>query len=274
MTVTRTARNAPSERVEWQETTVASALPAGEIHLWRANLDLDADATAGLRRLLALDEVARAGRYRRAIDRDRFIVARGTLRVLLGRYLSLAPASLRFQYNCACGRPNCTPEQRKPALDPADGGGWLHFNVSHAEGVALYALARDRPVGVDLEWCHADLDPADLAPTVLAPQEWATVATLPPAEQRPQFFQRWTAKEAYLKARGVGLSLPPAQIVLAAADHDRLRIASVAGDEREGSHWSLHAVAPIPGYAIALVGAGSPATVRTFTFPTGPVATP
>ncbi len=266
MALPRPEQNPPIECMDWPEASVAPALPAGEIHLWRANLDLDAEMTAGFRRLLAPDEMARAGRYRRAIDRDRFVVARGTLRVLLGRYLASAPATLHFQYNCACGRPDCPPEQRKPTLAPASGGDWLHFNVSHAEGLALYAIAPDRPVGVDLEIFRADLDPTELAPSVLAPQEWATLATLPSAEQQVQFFQRWTAKEAYLKARGVGLSLPPDQIALAMEERDTLRIISVAGDEREGTRWSLHAVAPITGYAAALVSAGSAATLHTFTF--------
>lgn len=271
MAFTRAEQNLPIERVDWPEAAAVPILPAGEIHLWRANLGLGVEATAGYRGLLAPDELMRAGRYRRAVDRDRFIVARGTLRVLLGRYLALAPAVLRFQYTCACGRPNCVPEQRKPTLAPTGGGDWLHFNVSHAEGLALYALARDRAVGVDLELCRAALDPAELAPTVLAPQEWASMAALPLADQRAEFFQHWTAKEAYLKARGVGLSLSPDQIVLTASDHGKLRIASVAGDESEGDRWSLHAVAPIPGYAAALVSAGSAATLRTFTFPQGSV---
>lgn len=142
MALTRSAQNLPTELVDWPEASVAPALPAGEIHLWWANLDLGAETTAGFRRFLAPGEVARAGRYRRAIDRDRFAVARGTLSVLLGRYLARDPAALRFQYICACGRPDCPPEQRKPTLNPASSGDWLHFNVSHAEGLALYALAR------------------------------------------------------------------------------------------------------------------------------------
>jgi len=274
MALARSEQNRPTERVDWPEVSVAPDLPTGEIHLWRANLDLDAETTAGFRRLLAPDELARAGRFRRTIDRDRFIVARGTLRILLGRYLASDPVGLRFRYNCACGRPDCPLEQRKPTLAPTSGGGWLHFNVSHAADLALYALARDRQVGVDLELCRAEIDPAELAPTVFAPREWATLATLPLAEQLAQFFQRWTAKKAYLKARGVGLSLPPDQIVLATDERNSLKIASVAGDEREGRRWSLHAVAPIPGYAAALVSAGSPVAVHTFTFPQRHVTAP
>ena len=274
MARTRAEQNRPIERVAWPEVAVMPALPDEAIHLWRTNLDLGAATIGEYRRLLAPDELVRAGRYRRALDRDRFIVARGTLRVLLGRYLALAPATLSFQYTCACGGPDCPPEGRKPTLDPTSGGDRLHFNVSHAEGLALYAIARDRPVGVDLELCRADLDPAELAPTVLAPQEWATLKTLPLAEQRAQFLQHWTAKEAYLKARGVGLSLPPDQIVLAASAQGKLSIASAGGDEREGEHWALHAVTPIPGYAATLVSAGAAATVRTFTFAQDAVTAP
>ena len=189
MTRTHAEQNQPVGRVEWPESSVMPALPDGAIHLWRANLDLDAATIAGYRELLAPDELTRAGRYRRARDRDRFIVARGTLRVLLGRYLARDAAAIRFHYLCACGRPDCPLEGRKPALDPASGGDWLHFNVSHAEGLALYAIARDRPVGVDLELYRVGLDPAELAPTVLAAQEWTALSALPPAEQRAQFFQ-------------------------------------------------------------------------------------
>jgi 4'-phosphopantetheinyl transferase len=142
---------------------------------------------------LSADERSRAARFRFERDRRRFIVARGALRGLLGRLLGTAPSELQFVYNSF----------GKPALSPESGG--LKFNLSHSADLALVAIATDREVGVDVE--H------------LRPDEPRT------------FFEEWTKQEAYVKARGEGLSDGP--VVFA-----------------EG--WSLHTFEPAPGYIGAL----------------------
>lgn len=243
---------------------VAPPLLTGEVHLWLAELARSTGEIAALTQTLSPDEFARADRFRRPRDRDRFIVARGLLRSLLGRYAGLAPAALRFEYHCECGDPGCATEWRKPTLAAATGGAWLHFNVAHSGDLALYALARDCTVGVDLEWHDPAPDPATLAPIVLAPNEWVALRALPAEAQRAQFFRLWTAKEAYLKARGTGLCLPPAQVSFDTGADGALRLLSVAGDVAEAARWHLTTLAPQPGYSAAVVSAGPAAATPVF----------
>jgi 4'-phosphopantetheinyl transferase len=246
----------------WAAAPPRPALAPGEVHVWRAGLDATRGRLAGLRRTLSADELARAARYRAPQDRDRFVAARGTLRAILGRYLGLAPAELLFRYPCACGRPGCAIERRKPILDAACGDETITFSVSHADGLALYAIGRDRPVGVDLERVRADLSPIDLAGGVLTPRERAALAGLSAGRQQRAFFRLWTAKEAYLKARGLGFSLPPECVEVALKGTAGLALRSVDGDEAEAARWTLRALAPAPGYTGALAVRGWVSEVR------------
>jgi 4'-phosphopantetheinyl transferase len=168
-------------------------LEKDEVHVWQAALD-SAHAKA-LAPLLSPDERARAERFKFQSDRQRFISARGVLRLILGRYLNLDPASLRFAYN-----PN-----GKPALTPDCGGDVLEFNMSHAHGLMLCAVTCRRAIGVDLEWIRPDVVDAPMAAYCLSARELAAFDALPDNQRPAAFFTAWTCKEAYLKARGEGL---------------------------------------------------------------------
>ena len=147
---------------------------------------------------LAADEQARAERFHFERDREHFIVARGVLRAILGRYLNRAPERLSFCYGA----------HGKPALAGEAGADAIRFNVSHSHGVALYAVTRGREVGIDLERIRFDLAVLEIAERFFSRREVATLRTLPTEAQRQAFFRCWTRKEAYIKARGEGLSLP------------------------------------------------------------------
>lgn len=256
-------------RLVTRADAIKPTLPANEIHLWLAELTRPAAEVAALAKTLSPDELARAGRFRRPRDREHFIVARGLLRSLLGRYADLAPAALRFEYYCDCGDPGCMQGRRKPTLATDIDGGWLHFNVAHSDDLALYALyalARDRAVGVDLERHDPALDPATLASIALAATEWAALRALPAEDQRAQFFRLWTAQEAYLKACGTGLRLPPDQVIVGAEADGALKLHSVAGDTGEATRWQLTTFTPQPGYSAAVVSAGPAAMTHVFAF--------
>src|SRR3712207_5217786 len=110
------------------------------VHVWRAGLDASPVALQQYRATLAPEERERADRFYFERDRTRFTVARGVLRAILGRYLRLEPARLRFRYQ----------PYGKPELDISERPLPLRFNVSHSAGLALYAVAPDREVGVDV----------------------------------------------------------------------------------------------------------------------------
>jgi 4'-phosphopantetheinyl transferase len=239
------------ETPSWAPPPARLSLATGDVHLWRATLDRLPAEIEALARLLSPDERARAARFHAWRDRCRFVAARGLLRTILGRYLGAEPARLRFSYTCACGDPRCRPERRKPALAPEWGGAALRFNLSHAEDLAVYAVARDREVGVDVERLRADLDYAALATYSLTTDEAESVRTLPRDRQPAAFLAIWTRKEAYLKGRGVGLTAEPEPGIV---QRPRDAAAGVAdgGDEMIGPSWRLRPVAIGAAYVAAL----------------------
>ncbi len=164
------------------------------MHLWRADLHCAPEQSAACAALLSPDEAARADGYRFAKDRCRFIAARGFLRTLLGLYLHQLPQSLRFHYG-PCGKPALAPETSQNAL---------HFNLSHAEDLALIAVTGVAGVGVDIE--RIDAYPQEVAERFFARSELDWLHEAPEPDRSERFFQLWTRKEAVLKAQGVGLS--------------------------------------------------------------------
>jgi 4'-phosphopantetheinyl transferase len=170
----------------------------GSVHVWSAALDPPPARLDVLAGYLSPDERARADRFHFPRDRRRYLAARGTLREILGAYLERAPAALAFAYG----------PQGKPALDPPDAAG-LDFNLSHSADIALFALARGRPVGVDVEAARDLADMPGVAARVMTAAELAAFEALPEDARPPAFFALWTRKEAYMKATGAGFTLPP-----------------------------------------------------------------
>jgi 4'-phosphopantetheinyl transferase len=186
----------------------------------------------------------RAGRFHFARDRDHYTVARAVLRDILGRYLGLAPASLRFKYN----------PFGKPSLD--DGARGVRFNLSHSGGIALYAVALGREVGVDVEQLKDEMDCGGVAERFFSPSEVAALRTLPPEAQKRAFFDCWTRKEAYVKARGDGLSLPLDSFDVSVAPGEPAALLRTRDDACEASRWTLRELSTEPGYAAALAVEG------------------
>ncbi|HZG52707.1 MAG TPA: 4'-phosphopantetheinyl transferase superfamily protein, partial [Pyrinomonadaceae bacterium] len=182
----------------WVDPPPATLLADGEVHLWRASLAQTPDALRRLYSTLAPDESAKAARYHFPRDRDHYIAARGLLRQLLGRYLAQPPHALRFAYG-AYG---------KPSLDGATAAADLRFNLSHSHELALYAFARGREVGIDIEHIRADFADDDIAARFFSAREVSMLRALPARARTSAFFNCWTRKEAYIKARGEGLSHP------------------------------------------------------------------
>ena len=195
---------------------------------------------------LSADEQARSGRFYFERDREHFIVARGVLRAILGGYLNRMPACLSFSYS----------SHGKPALAGESDGDAIRFNMSHSRGVALYAVARGREVGIDLERIRFDLAVAEIAGQFFSPQEVAMLRELPTEAQSQAFFRCWTRKEAYVKARGEGLSLPLDEFDVSLAPGEPAAVLGTQRDPSEASRWSLQELTPAPGFVAALAVAG------------------
>ncbi len=241
----------------WLYPPESLALADDEVHVWRAFLDLATEQVEDLYRSLTPDEQERAGRFRFQRDREHFIVARGVLRAILGRYLKVEPGQLHFRYS----------PYGKPALTGESGGETLRFNLSHSYGLALYAVARSREIGVDLEHIRADLASERMAEQFFSAREIAALRALPANVQTEAFFNCWTRKEAYVKARGKGLSLPLHQFDVSLAPGEPATLVSTRGDPLEASRWSLQALYPGPGYAATLAVEGHSWRLRCWQWP-------
>jgi 4'-phosphopantetheinyl transferase len=229
---------------EWQHPPDEPVLTLDAVHVWRAPLDLPPARVAELRRTLADDEAHQADRFAFEQLRAHAVVSRGLLRAILGRYLRVDPHQLVFRYN----------SYGKPSLAAPHTAEELCFNVAHSGGLALYALAWGRAVGVDIERMRAGLDHEQLAASVFSAQEQAALRSMPEEEQAAGFFACWVRKEAYIKAVGAGLSLPLDRFAVAFAPGKPARLLHAEG--QDPARWWLQALDPGPGYAAALAVRG------------------
>jgi 4'-phosphopantetheinyl transferase len=211
---------------------VRAAPRAREVHLWRAPLDVSPELVARFATTLSDDEHARAARLRRPADRSRYVSARGWLRHLLAGYLDAEPVDLAFTAG----------EHGKPRLTTTSGS-WLRFNLSHSAALVVFAVARDREVGVDVEEIRddVDVDIDAISRRLFTPGQCQELAASAAEARATAFFAIWTRNEAYLKATGTGLGhadrdhdRPPGW-VLAAFDAGPGFVAAVAveGDDAE-----------------------------------------
>jgi 4'-phosphopantetheinyl transferase len=169
-----------------------------ELHVWLVDLDVSPQLLGELESTLSFDEIERANRFYFDRDRRNFIVARGKLRAILASYLGRAPSALRFYYN----------QFGKPRIDESEEIPTISFNLSHSGGFALVAVALAKEVGVDIEQVDASVRTEEVAKNFFSQTEITALSSLPPALRAEGFFNCWTRKEAYIKARGVGLSIP------------------------------------------------------------------
>lgn len=219
------------------------ALPAeNEVHVWGASLPQFGAQTAQFLPLLSADELDRSARLRLQQDRVRFIVARGLLRRLLATYLGRPPESLRFTEGV----------HGKPMLLDCDQD--LRFNLSHSGQRLLYAVARGREVGVDVEAENPELEWVSIAKSFFAPEEWNALTKLGHEQGKHAFMALWSCKEALHKAIGAGFYLAADKVPLPLG-RAALQVSAqtLAGDDEL---WSIRRLEQEPGYYAAVAAQG------------------
>lgn len=210
-------------------------LRAGEVHVWHLDPDrLGAEALARCRAVASPEELRQERRFRIEGPRRLHLAARGLLRTRLALYTGVEPAAWRF----APGR------WGRPEIEAPDGFSWLRFNLSHTRGRVACALARGVEVGVDVEDVERQGRLLDVAHRYFAPPEVEELFRLPEPERLARFFDYWTLKEAYIKARGMGLALPLSRFafLLDRPGPIRMRLEPELGDDAEAwqferLHW-------------------------------------
>jgi 4'-phosphopantetheinyl transferase len=225
-------------------------IPALErtVHVWAVPLDDARVDLDGGRELLSPDERERVARFYFEQHRRRYLIAHIALHRILSCYLQIDPARLFFELG----------SNGKPKLTPALGFSDIEFNLSHSNEMALLAVNRIGEVGVDIEYVKPDFKFKQIAERFFTAREATALRGLPPELQRQAFFKCWTCKEAFLKAKGTGLSgkLDEVEITLGAADRVQIR-ADVPG-------WSLAELNSIDAYQAALVVAGSSVPIQFY----------
>jgi 4'-phosphopantetheinyl transferase len=211
-----------------------------------ANLDEVPDFLPEFRSWLSPAELEKAGRLHRPVDRHRSMAARGLLRWLLGRYLGLGPERLGLASG-ASGKPCLAEEWSSSHLD---------FNLSHSGPFALFAFARDRRTGADIEQVRPDIITPELVAQVFSPRERKGYDTLPESKKVLVFFTGWTRKEAYLKATGGGLSGSPTDIEITLAPDEPAAILREGSTMIPADQWTVLPLTGIPQCAGTIVVEG------------------
>jgi len=202
-------------------------LPPGEVHVWLARLAFEEDAINQFGSLLDSEEHARAARFAVPSARRQFVASRASLRIVLGKYLGINAAQVKFR----------STSHGKPELA---GDSAVHFNLSHTEGLAAIAVTRIGAVGIDVERVRDQADILELADRFFSKKEaeWIRSRTAP--EHSASFFACWTAKEAYVKARGGGLSIPLDGFAIIPDPGEPELQLEVFADAAEAKRWSLY----------------------------------
>ena len=221
-------------------------LSPDEVHLWLVCLDGHDLDLEDLGETLSKDEQTKARRFRFEQHRKRYVACRGILRKLIGNYLLQEPSHIRFQYG----------PKGKPLLDRGLAEG-LRFNLSHSKEIALLALTHHREIGVDVEFVRPLSDAKQIAQRFFSPHERADLLSLALEDQAAAFFNCWTRKEAYLKARGEGITRGLDQFWVSLAPGAPARLLSVQWDPKEVNRWSMLSLRPTPDSIAALVVEGT-----------------
>lgn len=236
----------PKTHLVWSQPPARPALSRHEVHLWLATVEVPAFDFARLQRFLSSDEKARAAHFRFERDRHRFVAARGFLRTILSLYLNCLPTELHFEYT----------EYGKPSLANPRLNSSLNFNLAHSGKLALYAITLDRAIGVDVEEIRQEFASEEIARRFFSVSEASQLFSIPANDRAKAFFDCWTRKEAFIKAKGLGLSLPLDQFDVSLTPEAPALLLETRWDKKERSRWSLKAIDLGPNYSAAVAVEG------------------
>ena len=232
------------------------ALREGEVHIWEITLDDPAFKTGDFfGEVLSGDERSRASRLIAGVYRDRFVTARGCMRIILGRYLEMPPGGIRFEYN----------KHGKPALSAEANPKSLRFNLSHSRSLALFAVTVTGEIGIDLEYPRRVLRAEKILERFFSEAEREYYRSRTETEKERAFMSLWTIKEAYSKALGKGLSSQLRDVDLSPTlSDDATSRASVHNDNGPEEIWTLHRFRPRDEYVATLAVKGEASVISRY----------
>ena len=217
--------------------------PEKQVDLWCSLLDevRDPALEQSYRALLSSDEAQRYSRFHFDHDRGQFLLTRALARDVLSRYVGVQPSALVFTRN----------EYGKPALaEPA--GCPVTFSLSHTKGLSVCAVAQERPIGVDVESIQRSTFHEDVADRFFAPSEAAFLNSLKGDQKRPEFIRLWTLKEAFVKARGLGLSIPLNSFAMVSSPGHPARVSFPSANHGNEADWQFFQIRLRGSFHIAI----------------------
>lgn len=234
----------------WQRPNTFPVLADDELHVWKCGLLSDETDLASRLALLSDDERERASQFKVDRPRHQFIIARSTLRSLIGKYLEVPPGDVEFQLS----------DHGKPLLlNPPRN---LEFNISHSHELALLAFSWRISVGVDIEWLGRKIAHVDVSKRFFSQLEQEQLNSLPAEDHHRVFLECWTRKEAYLKARGSGLSRDTRTFSVSIAIDTNSQLLQDQIDPAAVQSWRIHPLQPQTEYCGALACESTIATVQ------------
>ncbi len=220
-------------------------LTSAEIHLWLTRPDgiHDPDLLSMYRTLLNAAEKEKAARFFFATDRHRYLLTRALVRTVLSRYLAIDAKDWVFSTN-AYGRPQIANKEAS--------GCSLSFNISHTQGLIVLAVSKSCSLGVDVENVAGREVSIDIANHFFAPQEVEALNGVSPGQQQYRFYEYWTFKESYIKARGMGLSIPLDKFSFHYPKEDTVELAIDPELGDDPARWQFWQMQPTSEHLLAL----------------------
>ena len=224
----------------WLKSPNCLTLNTSDIHLWKQNLKVSDLEVNKCFEILNQEEKIKAKKFFFEEHKRRFIVARGTLRTILGRYLNTPASTIEFTYS----------SQGKPRLTNKLGEDKLQFNLSHSYDLAIYGVTYNCVIGVDIEHIRPILEIKKLAKRFFCSREYNYISLLTSPELEKTFFKLWTAKEAYLKATGEGIGRGLDKVEVSLDSYPQLL---KLPNNQSLLNWTIFFLIPHPSYQGAVV---------------------
>ena len=186
------------------------------------------------RRLLPAKELEKLGRYRFDRHKKRYLVGRALLRTVLSHCTGVAPEQIKLARE-AYGRPYLPPSGQDPPPQ---------FSLSYTEGLVAAVLVVEGRIGIDVEYISRNTDCLEIAHKYFSPCEYTELEQLPEIQMKERFFELWTLKEAYIKARGLGLNLALDKVNFNFSDNSSTQITVTSAMMSEGEYWQVRLLSP------------------------------
>lgn len=212
------------------------------VHVWRSYFQPGLLSDMQFSETLSSEEIDKARRFVRPLDRERYIFAHVQFRSILSAYVGCMPRQLIFKTN----------QYGKPFLVSPGGSNDILFNLSHSEDMTLFVVTRGNRVGIDVECMRKVPDAIQIVNSVFSVSERKFLNSLPPADFAEGFFAIWTSKEAFLKGIGMGLSYPLDKFSITFSKGEPDNLIHVHDDPANSDCWTIRRLSPGPGYTGAL----------------------